>query len=128
RESIALAVQSTIAEPASAWGIKVETMLIKDLSFSSDLQASLSSAATQKRIGESKVIAAKAEVDSAKLMREAADILNTPAAMQIRYLETMQSMAKTAGSKVIFLPGSSDASSSTTTNTILPQMAANMHN
>lgn len=37
-----------------------------------DLQQSLSSAAQQKRIGESKVIAARAEVDSAKLMREAA--------------------------------------------------------
>ncbi|KAI9225181.1 MAG: hypothetical protein DHS80DRAFT_33962 [Piptocephalis tieghemiana] len=127
RESIAQAVQTTIAEPARAWGIKVETMLIKDLSFSADLQASLSSAATQKRIGESKVIAAQAEVDSAKLMREAADILNTPAAMQIRYLETMQGMAKTAGSKVIFLPGPGE-STPAGTNTILPQMAANMNN
>jgi hypothetical protein len=30
--------------------------------------------ATQKRIGESKVIAARAEVDAAKLMRQAADV------------------------------------------------------
>lgn len=44
--------------------------------FSRELQESLSSAATQRRIGESKVIAAKAEVDAAKLMRQAADILS----------------------------------------------------
>ncbi|PVU86975.1 hypothetical protein BB559_003753 [Furculomyces boomerangus] len=43
-------------------------------------------------------------VDSAKLMREAAEILNTPAAMQIRYLETLQTMSKTAGTKVMFVP------------------------
>jgi regulator of protease activity HflC (stomatin/prohibitin superfamily) len=82
-------------------------MLIKDLRFSQELQESLSSAAKQKRIGESKIIAAQAEVESAKLMREASDILNTPAAMQIRYLDTLQNMAKTANSKVIFMPGES---------------------
>jgi erythrocyte band 7 integral membrane protein len=64
-------------------------------------------AAKQKRIGESKVIAAHAEVAAAKLMREAADILNSPAAMQIRYLETLQTMSQQAGTKVIFLPSAS---------------------
>lgn len=37
-------------------------------------------------------------------MRQAADILSSAPAMQIRYLEAMQAMAKTANSKVIFLP------------------------
>jgi erythrocyte band 7 integral membrane protein len=68
------------------------------------VSASLSSAAQQKRIGESKVIAARAEVDSAKLMRQAADILASPAAMQIRQLEALQQMAKSANSKVVFVP------------------------
>ncbi|CAG8764104.1 10179_t:CDS:2, partial [Acaulospora colombiana] len=40
---------------------KIESVLIKDIKFSQELQASLSSAAQQKRIGESKVIAAQAE-------------------------------------------------------------------
>jgi erythrocyte band 7 integral membrane protein len=40
-------------------------------------------------------------------MRQAADILASKAAMQIRYLEAMQSMAKTANSKVIFMPSAS---------------------
>ena len=61
-------------------------------------------AAQSKRTGEAKVIAARAEVESAKLMRQAADILSSAPAMQIRYLEAMQSMAKSANSKVIFLP------------------------
>ena len=37
-------------------------------------------------------------------MRKAADILSSAPAMQIRYLEAMQAMAKSANSKVIFLP------------------------
>jgi len=40
-------------------------------------------------------------------MRQAADILASKAAMQIRYLEAMQSMAKSANSKVIFMPSAS---------------------
>lgn len=37
-------------------------------------------------------------------MRQAADILASPAAMQIRQLEALQTMAKTASSKVVFVP------------------------
>ena len=82
-------------------------MLVKDIVFSQELQDSLSMAAQSKRIGESKVIAARAEVESAKLMRQAADILSSAPAMQIRYLEAMQQMAKSSGTKVIFMPGPS---------------------
>ena len=37
-------------------------------------------------------------------MRQAADILASPAAMQIRQLEALQAMAKSGSSKVIFVP------------------------
>ncbi len=40
-----------------------------------------------------------------QLMRRAADILSSAPAMQIRYLEAMQAMAKSSNSKVIFMPG-----------------------
>ncbi|KAJ5818624.1 hypothetical protein N7474_004215 [Penicillium riverlandense] len=105
REEIAQSTSEIIEEVAAGWGVQVESMLIKDIIFSTDLQDSLSMAAQSKRIGESKVIAARAEVESAKLMRQAADILSSAPAMQIRYLEAMQAMAKSANSKVIFLPG-----------------------
>ncbi|KAI1179812.1 stomatin family protein [Nemania sp. FL0916] len=104
REEIAQSIGEIIEDVAGGWGVKVESMLIKDIVFSQELQGSLSMAAQSKRIGESKIIAAKAEVESAKLMRQAADILSSAPAMQIRYLEAMQAMAKSANSKVIFLP------------------------
>ncbi|KAF3942229.1 Stomatin-2 [Dactylella cylindrospora] len=108
REEIASSISEIIEEVAAGWGVRVESMLIKDIIFSRELQDSLSMAAQSKRIGESKIIAARAEVESAKLMRQAADILSSNAAMQIRYLEAMQQIAKTSGSKVVFLPGANN--------------------
>lgn len=87
REAIAFEIAEIVGDVADKWGVAIEGILIKDIIFSPEVSASLSSAAQQKRIGESKVIAARAEVDSARLMRQAADILASPAAMQIRQLE-----------------------------------------
>ena len=78
--------------------------MIKDIIFSQELQDSLSMAAQSKRTGEAKINKARTEVESAKLMREAADILSSAPTMQIRDLETMAQMAKTSNSKLIFLP------------------------
>jgi len=104
REAIAFEIAEIVGDVADKWGVSIEGILIKDIIFSHEVAASLSSAAQQKRIGESKVIAARAEVDAARLMRQAADILASPAAMQIRQLEALQNMAKTANSKVVFVP------------------------
>ena len=104
REEVAQSINEIIRDVAEGWGVQVESMLIKDIIFTRELQDSLSMAAQSKRIGESKIIAARAEVESAKLMRQAADILSSAPAMQIRQLEAYQAMAKSANSKVIFIP------------------------
>ncbi|KAI7905554.1 uncharacterized protein BX663DRAFT_535155 [Cokeromyces recurvatus] len=105
REAISEELHEIIGPIAKSWGLKIESTLIKDIGLSQQLQASLSSAAQAKRLGESRVITSKAEVEAAKLMRDAADILNTPAAIQIRYLETLQSMSKnSSGPTTIFVP------------------------
>ncbi|KAJ3181077.1 hypothetical protein HDU85_003782 [Gaertneriomyces sp. JEL0708] len=104
RDEIAREIQEIVGGPAHSWGASVKSILIKDLRLSQELQETLASAAKQKRVGQSKIITAQAEVEAARLMREASDILNTPAAIQIRYLETMQAMAREAGTKVIFMP------------------------
>ena len=41
-------------------------------------------------------------------MHQAADILNSKAAMQIRYLEILQAVAKGGGGKIMFLPLSNE--------------------
>lgn len=108
REEIADAIQEIIIDTAADWGVRVESILIKDLRLSPEITQALSQAAQAKRIGEGKVIQSKSEVEAAKLMREAADILSSKPAIQIRYLDAMVNMAKTANSKVIFMPTSVD--------------------
>ncbi|KAH9977845.1 hypothetical protein BGW80DRAFT_1284461 [Lactifluus volemus] len=78
REAIAFEIAEIVGDVADKWGVAIEGILIKDIIFSPN-------AAQQKRIGESKVIAARAEVDAARLMR-------------------LQQMAKSAHSKVVFVP------------------------
>lgn len=126
REGLAQEVAEIIEATAEKWGVAIESILLKDINFSVDLQQSLSSAATQKRIGESKVIAARAEVDAAKLMRQAADILASPAAMQIRQLEALQAMARTSGSKVVFVPMNLNAMGAAGMDGVAQQIAASV--
>lgn len=97
-------IYSIISNVAKSWGVVVEAILITDIQFSVELQETLSAAAKQERIGESKVISAKAEVQAAKLMREASDILSTTVAMELRYLDTLNNMARESNSKIIFVP------------------------
>ncbi|KAJ3260625.1 hypothetical protein HK103_000235 [Boothiomyces macroporosus] len=109
RETIAQEIRDVIDSVAESWGVKVESILIKDVILGPELLQSMSAAASQRRIGDSKIIAAQAEVNAAKLMRQASDILNSPAAMQIRFLETLQTMSKTPGTKIIFMPPNDSA-------------------
>jgi len=82
----------------------VEQVFIKDMTMSKQLQSDLSMTSKTARLSQAKIISAEADVKSAKLMHEAADILNSKAAMQIRYLEILQSISKGSGSKLLFMP------------------------
>lgn len=107
KERMAKHIREIIEKPTYNWGVTITRVLIQEILFSKDLQQNLSSAATAKRIAEGKIISAQADVDSAKLMREAAEQLNTRAAMQIRYLDALTTLAKAQNTKVIFMPGES---------------------
>mmetsp|Transcript_10539 Transcript_10539/g.14776 ORF Transcript_10539/g.14776 Transcript_10539/m.14776 type:complete len:274 (+) Transcript_10539:78-899(+) len=104
KEKMAAQIKEIIEKPTFNWGTTITRVLIQEIIFSKDLQNNLSAAATAKRIAEGKIINAQADVNSAKLMREASDILNTPAAMQIRYLESLTTLAKAPNTKIIFMP------------------------
>jgi regulator of protease activity HflC (stomatin/prohibitin superfamily) len=104
REGIAQEIENVISNVAASWGVKVESILLKDIQFSKDLQENMSAAATARRLAAARIIQAESEVESAKLLREASDILDSKAAMQIRYLDTLKTMAREAGSKIIFMP------------------------
>lgn len=89
-------------------GIFVEQIFIKDMMMEKQLQRDLSITSKTERISKAKIISAEADVKSAKLMHQAADILNSKAAMQIRYLEILQAISKGGGQKIMFMPLSSE--------------------
>jgi erythrocyte band 7 integral membrane protein len=94
-------IKQRVAVNCKDWGIAIERIDIKDIIFGEEIKGSLSAAAIAQRVADSKLITARAEVEAAKLMREAADQLDTDAAMQMRQLETMQMICK-SGAKVYF--------------------------
>lgn len=104
RDKVAERLKVLMDEATANWGVDVTRCLIQEILFTEDLQRSLATAATAKRLAESKIIGAQADVQSARLMRSAADLLNTPAAMQVRYLEAIKDVSKAANPKVVFFP------------------------
>lgn len=108
RQEIADKIEDYVYEKVNKWGIYVEQIFIKDMSLNAELQKSLSMVSKTERLSKAKIISAAADVESAKLMHQAADILNTKAAMQIRYLEVLQMVAGGSGSKIMFMPLSSN--------------------
>mmetsp|Transcript_71263 Transcript_71263/g.82905 ORF Transcript_71263/g.82905 Transcript_71263/m.82905 type:complete len:373 (-) Transcript_71263:165-1283(-) len=104
KEKMAVLIRNLIDKPTEDWGVNINRVLIQEITFSADLRDNLAAAATAKRVAVAKIIQAQADVDSAKLLKEASDILNTQAAMQIRYLDSVAGLAKSNNTKIIFMP------------------------
>ena len=104
REQIAKNIKEIVDENVKNWGVQIISIQIKDIQIPANIMTSLSSAVTAERDAEAKIITAKANVAAAKLMREASDILNTDAAMQIRALEVIDKLAHSQNTKVVILP------------------------
>jgi erythrocyte band 7 integral membrane protein len=67
-------------------GIKVHNVFVDEIGIPPQTEQGLTAAARQKRLSEANIINNKADVESAALMSESAQLLNNKAAMQIRYL------------------------------------------
>lgn len=90
------------------FGVEITSIQIKDLRLPQHIRNMLASTATAEREGKAMIITAEANVKSAQLMRQAADVLSTDAAMQIRQLEVVERLAMNPNSKLVFLPGMLD--------------------
>jgi len=106
RTEIAAEVQDMVEHDATSWGVHIGSINVKDVILPDSMIAAISAAPVAQRNAEAKIILAKADVESAKLMREAADILASESAMQIRYLEHISKLASSNNSKVVFFPAS----------------------
>ncbi|XP_062579629.1 band 7 protein AGAP004871-like [Saccostrea cucullata] len=103
REAISKAMQSMLDEATGDWGIKVERVEIKDVRLPKQLQKAMAAEAEASREARAKVLAAEGEHNASKALKEAADIINTsPAALQLRYLQTLNTIAYEKNSTIIF--------------------------
>lgn len=104
RDELAKDIYKIVESKGKDWGVEISSIQLKDIHMTDQLQQALSAAAQAKRHADAKMISAQADVESAKLMRQASDILDSEGAMQIRYLETIGALAKSSNAKIIFLP------------------------
>jgi regulator of protease activity HflC (stomatin/prohibitin superfamily) len=102
RERLNEDLQRIIDEQTEPWGIKVVTVEIKDVGIPQDMQRAMARQAEAERDRRAKVINAEAEFQAAARLAEAADLLSdNPAAMQLRYLQTLGEVGKGDGSTVL---------------------------
>ncbi|XP_055274779.1 podocin [Moschus berezovskii] len=102
RKNIAQDVKVALDAVTCIWGIKVERTEIKDVRLPAGLQHSLAVEAEAQRQAKVRMIAAEGEKAASESLRMAAEILSgTPAAAQLRYLHTLQSLSTEKPSTVV---------------------------
>ncbi|XP_046584520.1 band 7 protein AGAP004871-like [Haliotis rubra] len=103
REGISHTMQSSLDEATDPWGVKVERVEVKDVRLPLQLQRAMAAEAEATRDARAKVIAAEGEQKASRALKEAADIITeSPAALQLRYLQTLNSISAEKNSTIIF--------------------------
>jgi regulator of protease activity HflC (stomatin/prohibitin superfamily) len=103
RAEINAAVQSTLDVQTESWGIKVISVEIREVTLTENMIRSIAKQAEAERDRRAKVIHADAEFQAAQTLLDAARILaEDPAAMQLRYLQTLTEVGGEQNSTIIF--------------------------
>merc|ERR1711997_910006 len=103
REATALEILTHLDAAIDEWGIRVERVEVKDVRLPQSLQRAMAAEAEAAREARAKVIAAEGEQKSSKALKEASDIISeSPAALQLRYLQTLSGIAAEKNSTIIF--------------------------
>jgi len=103
REQIAHWMETTLDEATDPWGVKVERVEIKDVRLPVQLQRAMAAEAEAAREARAKVIAAEGEQKASRALREASStIAESSSALQLRYLQTLNSISAEKNSTIIF--------------------------
>lgn len=103
RETISHIMQSSLDEATEPWGVKVERVEIKDVRLPVQLQRAMAAEAEAAREARAKVIAAEGEQKASQALRNAAEVIAmSPQALQLRYLQTLNSIAAEKNSTIVF--------------------------
>ena len=103
REKLNTRLQTILDEHTEAWGIKVTQVQVKQVDLPQETQRAIAAQAEAERERRAKVIAAEGEFQAAQKMADAAAIIEThPAAIQLRFLQTLVEVAAGNNTTTIF--------------------------
>lgn len=103
RERLNESLQKIIDEQTEPWGVKVSTVEIKDVEIPEQMQRAMARQAEAERERRAKIINSEGEFQAAEKLTAAADIISrNPAALQLRYLQTLLEISGNQNSTVIF--------------------------
>jgi regulator of protease activity HflC (stomatin/prohibitin superfamily) len=103
REGINQKLQTIIDEHTGRWGVKVTAVEIKDVELPQSMQRAMARQAEAEREKRAKVLHAQGEFQASQTLADAAAIIaSEPAALQLRYLQTLTEIAVEKNSTIIF--------------------------
>jgi len=103
REAIATGLKNMIDIATDPWGIEIERVEVKDVRLPQNLQRAMAAEAEASREARAKVIAAEGEQKASRALKEASDIISeSPAALQLRYLQTLATISTEKNSTIVF--------------------------
>ena len=103
RETINATLKAIIDARTDLWGIEVSAVEVKDVDLPKEMQRAMARQAEAERERRAKIINAEGELQASEKLTEAARIIGTqPAAIQLRYLQTVTEIASEKNSTIVF--------------------------
>jgi len=103
REKLNQQLQKIIDDQTDPWGIKVSVVEIKEVELPPTMIRAIGAQAEAERERRAKIVHAEGESQAAEKLAQAAKVIATePAAMQLRYLQTLTTIATEHSSTILF--------------------------
>jgi len=103
REEINEQLQRIVDEQTDPWGVKVSLVELKHVDLPTEMQRAMAKQAEAERERRAKIIHAEGEFQASEKLAKAAEIIGRqPAALQLRYLQTLTDVAAENNSTLVF--------------------------
>ena len=103
REQLNQNLQKILDQHTDPWGIKVSAVEVKHVDLPPDMQRAMARQAEAEREKRAKIIHADGEYSASEKLSQAARIISTePAAITLRYLQTLTEIASEKNSTIVF--------------------------
>ena len=103
RDKINTKLQELIDEGTEPWGIKVSMVEVRDVQLPDTMQRAMAAQAEAERERRAKIVHADGEFQAAQKLADAARVISTePAALQLRYLQTLGMISTERTNTIVF--------------------------